>query len=202
MAFCVKCGRPLNEGTIVCPFCGTVVGQQRRGGNKNQTILYVIIAFLFLVLIGVVCYYFIAQNNAKNERMIAEMKQRQDALERKNETSSQTNAEKSAAPAPKKIYTIEGIHQLSGSISKYGITMDIEVRRGYVNGTYYYHSQGSSNRMTVSGTISGNTMSLEEYAPSGENTGYFEGVFNGLSYNGTFHNYSKGSTMNFSLTDR
>ena len=107
-----------------------------------------------------------------------------------------------AAPAPKKIYTIEGFHQLSGSISKYGITMDIEVRRGYVNGTYYYHSQGSSNRMTVSGTISGNTMSLEEYAPSGENTGYFEGVFNGLSYNGTFHNYSKGSTLNFSLTDR
>lgn len=90
---------------------------------------------------------------------------------------------------------------MRGSISQYPITMEIYVSGTQVSGTYYYHSQGSSNRMTVDGYINGTNMVLEEYAPNGLNTGYFSGTFTGYRYSGTFMNYEKQKTRSFTITE-
>ena len=95
---------------------------------------------------------------------------------------------------------LNGAYAMTGSIDKYPITMSISITDGDVYGTYYYHSQGSSNRMTVTGTISADRrIHLEEYAPSGLNTGYFDGSFDGTTFAGHFSNYAKDSHLYFSL---
>ena len=96
--------------------------------------------------------------------------------------------------------SIEGTHHLTGSISKYAITMDIYIDDELVEGSYYYHSQGSGNRMELSGSITGSELYLDEYAPDGNNTGYFSGRFNGSTYSGTFTNNLNGKTMSFSIS--
>jgi len=95
---------------------------------------------------------------------------------------------------------IEGNHHLTGSISKYGITMDIYIDGEIIDGSYYYHSQGSSNRMSLYGSINGTELYLEEFAPDGNNTGSFSGRFNGRTYSGIFTNNLNGKTMSFSLS--
>ena len=90
---------------------------------------------------------------------------------------------------------------MRGSISNYPITLEFYVSGTQVSGTYYYHSQGSSHRMTVSGYIDGQYMVLEEYAPDGLNTGYFSGSFNGYRYAGSFTNYQKQKTHSFSVNE-
>lgn len=112
-----------------------------------------------------------------------------------------SEAQPVVAPAPR-VVTTEGYHHLSGSISKYGITMDIEVTRNYVQGTYYYHSKGRNAKMTVYGTLEGNEMSLEEYAPDGTNTGRFDGTFDGLRYQGSFLNYNNGNYLSFNVVEQ
>ena len=93
-----------------------------------------------------------------------------------------------------------GPYSMTGSVDKYPITMSISITDGDVYGTYYYHSQGSGKRMTLTGTISADRrMYLEEYAPDGINTGYFEGSFDGSTYAGHFSNYEKDSHLYFSL---
>ena len=77
--------------------------------------------------------------------------------------------------------------------------MDIEISRNYAQGTYYYHSKGRNNKMSVYGNLEGNVLTLEEYAPDGNNTGFFEGTFDGYSYNGTFVNYDNGNSLRFNV---
>ena len=53
--------------------------------------------------------------------------------------------------------------------------------------------------MSVYGNLEGNVLTLEEYAPDGNNTGFFEGTFDGYSYNGTFVNYDNGNSLRFNV---
>lgn len=99
--------------------------------------------------------------------------------------------------------------KLAGRIGKYKIhmTLTINYDTGVVSGTYYYDSQwakGNRQKMSVYGhlsSINDGRIHMEEYAPSGANTGCFDGSFNigdnGVCIYGNFRNYARG--QNYSL---
>ena len=136
-----------------------------------------------------------AENNKKTETdKKAEKKSEKDNQGKKENASNEQKQPAKTTAKP------SGPYSLTGSIDKYPITMSISIADGEVYGTYYYHSQGSNKRMTLTGTISADRrMYLEEFAPNGINTGYFEGSFDGTTYAGHFSNYEKDSHLSFSL---
>lgn len=205
MKYCVFCNNPIEDNATYCMHCGKqqpamYTPPQQPQQSNNNNLLYLLIGILgtaLLIIGGFLLYNMLSDNNAKED----------EAAEQKRDTvvTVVNQPQQQAAPqpaAPPKVYTIPGNHHMSGSISKYGITMDINVSGSDVYGTYYYHSVGSKNRMTVTGNIYGNNMYLEEYSPDGLNTGNFQGTFNGRVFKGKFTNYDKGSYLSFTLTEK
>ena len=94
---------------------------------------------------------------------------------------------------------------LSGSIGedmdgKYPVQMEIYVyANGYIEGNYFYESEGPYNRLAIIGNKSGKSIRLDEYNDKGQCTGTFNGTYSGGVYSGTFTNY-KGKKFNFKLT--
>ncbi|MBO4822518.1 MAG: hypothetical protein J5548_13765 [Prevotella sp.] len=222
---CRECGQVVSDKAVKCPKCGCPINEEthyfqsdepmvlrrqpNRGGGNGNKWLYAILSFLLAAVIGGGIFYFIDKNNQKEEVFqqqqqqsqhvadsIAKAQARQDSIDK-----LKAEAQPRVAPQPR-VVTIEGYHHLVGSISKYPITMDIQVSGGDVQGTYYYHSQGRNSKMSVYGSLNGNQLTLEEYAPDGNNTGYFEGTFNGYSFSGTFVNYLKGNTLSFNVVEQ
>lgn len=100
-------------------------------------------------------------------------------------------------PAPASPY---GQHNLSGSISKYPITMNIHIGSdGSVYGSYRYTKGGYV--MDINGDFDGSNMVLNESEPGKEEyTGDFDGHWNGRTYSGTFTRYRDGKQMSFSMS--
>ncbi len=206
MKNCVYCNNQIEDNATYCIHCGkqqpaTPYYPQQPPRQSNNNILYLIIGILgtaVLLIGGYLIYSMMSGSKAAEEEEVTEVKR--DTVV---QVIQQTEEAKPAVPAaPPKVYTIEGSHHMRGSISKYGLTMDISVSGNDVYGTYYYHSVGSKNRMTVTGNIYGNNMHLEEYSPDGINTGCFDGTFNGQVFKGRFTNYSKGTNMSFTITEK
>ena len=139
--------------------------------------------------------------------------------QKNTDTKDKKDAQKKEEPSKKKQTTVQdnpvtndeptqnnrnampsGPYRMTGAIDQYPITMNISITGSDVHGTYYYHSQGSDKRMTVIGKMSADRrIRLEEYAPGGFNTGFFEGSFDGSTFAGHFSNYEKESHLFFSL---
>ncbi|MBR4388417.1 MAG: zinc ribbon domain-containing protein [Prevotella sp.] len=219
---CPICNFEVSEEATFCSRCGTKIDKipqqpmgyddntrvvynpepQTRGSNNG--VLYGIVGFLVAAVIGLGIWLLVRGTSDTEQPQTAQVAQTAAPQTTPQTTDTQQSAaqtQPAVTPAPRRTYSIQGQHRMRGSISKYPITMEIYVSGTQVSGTYYYHSQGSSNRMTVDGYINGSYMVLEEYAPSGLNTGYFHGDFNGYSYSGQFTNYSKQSNLSFSLTE-
>ncbi len=177
--------------------------------KKNNSILYFIIGVLataLLFLAGLMIYNYTKDEPKTDDAQSKPTATASPAAEEATpvaaaETYDRSEAQPVVAPQPREV-TTEGYHHLSGSISKYGITMDIEVSGDHVQGTYYYHSKGRNNKMSVYGNLYGNDMTLEEYAPDGNNTGCFEGTFDGYCFQGSFVNYSYGNVLRFSVVEQ
>jgi len=93
----------------------------------------------------------------------------------------------------------QGSYELNGKISKYGVSMNINVTGTGVSGSYYYTSKGPDNKLLLNGTIdSNNKMKLSELDEKGQETGSFDGVFNGQTYLGRFQT-PQGKSMTFDL---
>lgn len=214
-AFCPKCGKSQPQQTMYRP------AQQPRQQpayqpekSKSNGALWAVIGFLAAAVLGlggwIVYDNFIKENPApatsvsttapdKEKNATKEQTKKEQANKTEKETKK-VSEEKTSQPAQARPKTIRGAYNLTGAISKYPITMNISITDGDVVGTYYYHSQGRNNKMTVYGNISADhRMYLEEYAPSGLNTGYFDGYFNGEAYTGQFSNYENDSHLSFSL---
>ena len=94
----------------------------------------------------------------------------------------------------------DGIVKLVGSVSSYKIHMVLEVRQHHVTGYYYYDSQGSSNRVQLIGDLhADNSLRLNKYNEQGEETGYFDGTFDGKTYSGSNTNYNREDSLPFSV---
>ena len=90
----------------------------------------------------------------------------------------------------------QGHFALDGSISKYGCHIDLDLSDNEATGSYYYTKNGSNNRLYLTGSVNGQHVELHEYNDDGDQTGYFNGMFNGITYEGTFINY-KSQVMGF-----
>lgn len=94
-----------------------------------------------------------------------------------------------------------GTYSMAGKVSKYAIHMNIEINGSDANGYYYYDSQGSGNKVKLSGSIKeGGELTLKKFSNEGEETGYFEGLFNGVEYSGKNVNYNRDEDLQFSVT--
>ena len=97
--------------------------------------------------------------------------------------------------------SFQEVYHYGGSISGYPVTMDLIIDGEEVEGSYFYHSQGSGNRILLSGQINGNNIQMEEMSPDGGNTGGFSGTVDGKIFSGTFTNYQSGEKMPFVLSE-
>lgn len=78
--------------------------------------------------------------------------------------------------------------QLAGNMAKAGkIYMKLDFNGSSVSGSYYYASTKSP--LYISGTRSGNHITLTECNSSGEITGEFSGTYTGTSFSGTMTSY-------------
>lgn len=94
-----------------------------------------------------------------------------------------------------------GTYTMIGKVSNYNIHMIIEINGSIVKGYYYYDSQGSGNTVQLSGSIKEKgELTLKKFSKDGEETGYFEGIFNGTEYNGKNVNYNRNEYLPFSVT--
>lgn len=67
------------------------------------------------------------------------------------------------------------------------------------SGWYFYLKNGPNNKLSLRGTANNDILRLDEYNESGERTGTFEGVFDGISYSGNLYVYHSNKNFNFTL---
>ena len=230
MKKCVFCHSDMSEHAAFCPICGKPQPQQTVYRQPQQTqyqqpnpapvpqpqqsksngAIWAIVGFLAAAVIGLggwLVYDKLIKEQPSSTPVVAATVDKEKSAE-KQQTVKKEAAEKKEKVKQKEQQTvsqqprpIRGAYNLTGAISKYPITMNISITDGEVVGTYYYHSQGSKNKMTVNGYMTADhRIVLEEFAPSGLNTGYFDGYFNGTTFSGQFSNYEKNSHLSFSLT--
>lgn len=194
-----KCNRIASADEFLCYLSGNNVKRP----TPNNTLLYVIIAVLVILLVGGVIYYV---NNKSTEAPTTELNVRtSDNVEREEETTTRKDKVEEPVEEPvKRKVSPYGDKRVSGLIGgKYAITMDLTVEGGKAYGSYYYDKYGSNNRLFFRGNYDAQTgnLYLEEYNDVGDNSGIFDGQYDGRVFNGTFTN-SKEQTMNFNLDVR
>lgn len=97
--------------------------------------------------------------------------------------------------------TNDGMYSMAGKVSKYAIHMTIEINGSDAKGYYYYDSQGSDNKVKLSGSLKENgELLLKKYSKDDKETGFFEGVFNGVAYSGKNRNYNRDEDLQFSVS--
>ena len=85
---------------------------------------------------------------------------------------------------------LDGTYQLRGEIGPYGAMMSITIDGKDVTGLYHYDSGGN---LSLNGKLKRNgSLTMNEYAPNGKNSGRFEGTFDGKEFRGTFYNLING----------
>ena len=201
---CSECGHMISDKAMKCPKCGCPVEQaflqdssQKATTSENMVSnepsfyenesgshkwLYAIIGVLAVVLIGLCIWAWqsgLLDGSQKQANQIAD----------------------STAMANENISKLNGVHQLKGSIDKYGVEMMITVEKDDITGLLHYDSQKKGVNLSLKGNINENgKMTIDEYAPSSENTGRFEGTFDGTTFKGTFSNFFSGKTFTFTLS--
>jgi len=86
---------------------------------------------------------------------------------------------------------------LYGAVDKYPVTMQINIDKSKVSGTYYYNKKGPDLVLTLRGSLNAEGfMYLDEYDEKGTRTGSFSGYLSNGEYEGEFVT-NKGKRMHF-----
>ncbi len=96
--------------------------------------------------------------------------------------------------------SISGSYDFKGKVDKYPITMHLEIDNERAKGSYYYDKQGSNAQLSLSGTIDGDMLDLNETDSNGTPTGHFKGFLRDGIFRGQFIT-SKGKSMAFAVTE-
>ena len=196
---CRECGQMISDKATRCPKCGCptkieVVQHQEDATTNDAHVyyeeehssnkwMYAIIAVLAVALAGL-GYWFWQSGMFGGSQ----------------EKDIETQKVDSVAVANPKGTSISGLHQLKGSIGKYGVEMMITVDGDKATGLLHYNSQKKGVNLSLKGNIEDAKMIINEYAPSGENTGRFEGIFDGETFKGNFQNLYKDKVYSFMLS--
>jgi len=170
--------------------------QQNSSGNG---LLYLIIGLLAAGLIGLGLYVFLGQKSDTQEQTgkeVAKVETPTTTTETEEKPAPQVEKVIVAVPEKEPTDYPQGHFALDGSISKYGCHIDLDLSDNEATGSYYYTKNGSNHRLYLTGEVNGQHVELHEYNDDGDQTGYFNGMFNGITYEGTFINY-KSQVMGF-----
>jgi len=225
-SFCRSCGNRIEISDEYCPFCGSkqndniksahytnfaTVEQSRLQSNvpeeqncnyvitesqdvvsSSQTnqydgslIKWIIIGLiLFLIIVGAGIFFVIQYNSS----------------DRSNSEGNRGNIEeKVTLTSNKKTYNMRG------AISKYPITMQIEINGSQINGYYYYNRQydkiGTKAYLNVTGTYENGYIDMNETNSEGTPTGHFQGWLKNNFFKGNFIN-TNGEQMPFVVSSQ
>ena len=112
-------------------------------------------------------------------------------------SSFKVNGEKTDASNSGSV--MDGEYDLRGAVSKYPITMHIEIDANIVKGSYYYDKRGPNAKLNLSGTCNNELLDINETDANGTPTGHFNGYLRDGVFKGQFTT-NKGDKMNFALT--
>jgi len=190
--------------------------------NSHIGFLYFIISLLALGLIGLGLYSFFFVQNQSHSIVIDEKnftvpmdsveesitdtavlysKENIKVQEKSQVEESTINSYKLSASKRKTSKHPQGHFSLIGKVFTASCHMDIDISGTEVTGSYFYdnqNSKGNKDRLYLTGEANGNKLELYEYLKDGQQTGYFDGNFNGVTYTGTFLKFN-GQTMKFSF---
>lgn len=201
---CTECGGMVSDKASSCPHCGCPLRQTpieqsnqetTQDGNVVSNIpyiyeeektghkwLYAIVGVLAAALIGLGIW-------AWHEGLFGETQKSS------NQVVGSTAMKKSEPSEP------NGLHQFKGSVGKYGVELMLTIDGKKVSGLLHYNSQNKGVNLSLKGRISEDgKIILDEYAPSGNNTGSLEGVFDGTTFKGTYNNFTNGTTFPFTFS--
>ena len=201
---CTECGGMVSDKASSCPHCGCplrlapieqsnqettqdwnvvsntpYIYEEEKTGHKW---LYAIVGVLAAALIGLGIW-------AWHEGLFGGTRKSA------NQVVGSTTMKDSESPEK------NGLHQFRGTIGKYGVEMMMTVDGQKVTGLLHYNSQNNGVNLSLKGRISEDgKIILDEYAPSGDNTGSLEGLFDGTTFKGTYNNFTNGKTFPFTFS--
>ncbi len=193
MIKCKGCGHMISDKAVRCPKCGCPVTKEepvRREEPQVQPIyyeednkanskktLYAIMSVLVVVLVGLGLWMWksgLLGGNGSDNNV--------------SDSSIDDMATKS----------LDGTHLLRGEVSSYGADMSITINGTDVTGLYHYDFQKAGVNMSLHGTLKDDgTLVMNEHTPQGNNSGRFEGIFDGKEFSGTFYNLTNGNQCPF-----
>lgn len=108
-----------------------------------------------------------------------------------SENKGSSSGTTTVAPSP--------VHNFTGTVDKYPVTMTLNIVGTDITGTYKYKSQTAS--LNLKGNIDGEKLTLNEYDPSGNKSGSFTGKLSNGVYEGQWTSLSESKMMNFKLVE-
>ncbi len=93
----------------------------------------------------------------------------------------------------------QGQHlSMTGTVSRYPVKMELDLRGQEVTGFYYYTRQGNGHRLRLEGTADGSHLRLKETDETGRTTGHFDGTIKNSTFSGQFEGM-KNKKMTFKI---
>lgn len=214
MPYCSHCGKPLDEGTRFCPYCGTNQTDAPRQPmyqngapfppqNSNRGLIVGLIAVVAVLVVAVVAFIVVSQGKSDkkteaavpiHDTLVIQKEVKQEPVETQTlpQNASKVNTYHAADPRP------QGTYFLSGKVGKYPIKMSMTIDGTDISGFYYYERSGSGASMDIYGQANGQNLSVYEVEQTNGCTGAFDGKFDGNRFVGTFVNY-KGQVFKMTL---
>lgn len=96
--------------------------------------------------------------------------------------------------------SLDGSHDLTGTVDKYPITMHLDINGESVSGTYYYDKKGPDAKLNLSGKNSDGELDVNETTADGTPTGHFKGKMENGVFKGKFI-LPSGKKMSFIVSE-
>lgn len=215
MPYCSRCGKPLDDDTTFCPYCGANQAessnpyQYQQGApippqQSNKGLIVALVAVVVVLVVAVLAFFLLSSNGKKDKAEATKavhdtvVVQKETVKEVPVQTqslpkhASKVNTYPAADPCP------QGTYNLSGKVGKYPVKMCLTIEGTDISG-YYYYLKHSNASMDLYGDAHGQKLSVFEMEQTNGCTGAFDGQFDGNRFTGTFVNY-KGQVFNMTLT--
>ena len=96
--------------------------------------------------------------------------------------------------------TLNGHHELSGTIGDIPATMNLDITDNVVKGTYYYRKSGTTGHLVLLGSNNNGIIDMSETDEKGVPTGHFKGRMESGVFKGVFVN-NRGQKFPFTFSE-
>lgn len=96
--------------------------------------------------------------------------------------------------------TLNGHHEMTGTIGEIPATMSLDITDNVVKGTYYYRKSGTAGHLVLLGSNNNGVIDMSETDEKGVPTGHFKGRMESGVFKGVFVN-NKGQKFPFTFSE-